>query len=264
MAKPNAWSQLEVELIVNDYIEMLVAEHSGVAYSKTDHRLKLIAKLDNRSASSIEMKHRNISFALNELGFRYVKGYKPLANVQKSVYQVAFKFVERHPELRLATQPNTTGEPQESNPLVVFESFELAASKIKLCQGKSRQLGVSSDSEMLEHAKQLVYSFEICRLRTASQIGLSERISFVADKGFQILSYTEDGTELQVLVKVLSNDHLCPFQVTADEYFSSKLLDATYRMFVVFWVDSFPFAVLCTGVLDKYLKLRPHVYTAHF
>ena len=77
------WSEREVELIVADYFDMLAAEVSGRRYSKTEHRQLLIRRLRDRSESSIERKHQNISAVLVEMGVPYIDGYKPLRNYQR-------------------------------------------------------------------------------------------------------------------------------------------------------------------------------------
>jgi hypothetical protein len=74
------WSREEVEAIVADYLQMLTMELAGQSYSKTAHRQQLQSKLNNRSDGSIEFKHGNISAALIDLGFPYIRGYKPRTN----------------------------------------------------------------------------------------------------------------------------------------------------------------------------------------
>jgi hypothetical protein len=263
MAKPNAWSQREVELIVSDYIEMLCAEYHGVAYSKTYHRVNLLSKLDNRSPSSIEMKHRNISYALQKLGYRHITGYKPLANVQQCVVQIAELGIAGHPELFVDFKPHVIESSDDSQVLEVFDTFELASRKLNLLRSQPTELSTNADRELLEQAKQLVYTYESSRLMSAGLSQLSARVSMVSESGFHILSYSELGNEIQVLVKVLTREHPDSFNVTADEYFSSKLLDKTFRLYVVFWIDHSPMAVVNHGVLDHCLKLRPNSYTAH-
>jgi hypothetical protein len=58
------WSDIEVELIVVDYLSMLQMELAGQPFSKTEHRRKLHPLLNNRSDGSIEFKHQNISAVL--------------------------------------------------------------------------------------------------------------------------------------------------------------------------------------------------------
>jgi hypothetical protein len=77
------WSRDEVDLIVADYFLMLRAELAGKPYSKAEHNRTLRPLLDNRSKSSIEFKHQNISAVLVGMGLPYIDGYKPAKNYQK-------------------------------------------------------------------------------------------------------------------------------------------------------------------------------------
>ena len=59
-----AWTNLEDELIIADYFQMLNAELKGQSYSKTEHRNRLLTHLKDRNPSAVEYKHRNISAVL--------------------------------------------------------------------------------------------------------------------------------------------------------------------------------------------------------
>lgn len=76
------WSREEVEAIVADYLQMLTMELAGQNFNKTEHRRRLQTKLNGRSDGSIEFKHGNLSAAMIDLGFPYIRGYKPRANYQ--------------------------------------------------------------------------------------------------------------------------------------------------------------------------------------
>ncbi|WP_419602516.1 hypothetical protein [Thiolapillus sp.] len=71
------WSEAEVEAAVEDYFNMLRLELAGRKYNKTEHRRALMENLDNRTDSSVELKHQNISAVLIEMGIPYINGYKP-------------------------------------------------------------------------------------------------------------------------------------------------------------------------------------------
>lgn len=95
------WSLVEVAATVKDYFDMLEAEVRGRSYSKAAHRRELLKHLDARSEASVEFKHRNISAVLDEMGLRYIQGYRPLRNLQSSLIEaVDHEFLGR-PELRI-------------------------------------------------------------------------------------------------------------------------------------------------------------------
>lgn len=91
---PQAWSNEEVAATVNSYFQMLALEQKGEKYNKAAFRKQLLEQLNNRSAGSIEFKHQNISAVLRDLGMDYIKGYKPLANYQKSLKEAVLSAIE--------------------------------------------------------------------------------------------------------------------------------------------------------------------------
>jgi hypothetical protein len=72
--RSRTWSHDEVDLIVADYFTMLRAELAGEPYSKSDHNRDLRPLLNNRSKSSVEYKHQNISAVLADMGQPYIGG----------------------------------------------------------------------------------------------------------------------------------------------------------------------------------------------
>jgi len=93
------WSREEVEAIVAHYLEMLTLELAGQGYSKSEHRRVLATKLKSRSEGSIEFKRCNVSAVLIELGFPYIRGYRPRANFQALLAEVVADQVRRDPLL---------------------------------------------------------------------------------------------------------------------------------------------------------------------
>lgn len=43
------WSDIEIDLIITDYFNMLMLEETGEKYNKTEHRCNLLPLLNNRS-----------------------------------------------------------------------------------------------------------------------------------------------------------------------------------------------------------------------
>ena len=79
------WRSDEVELIVADYLAMLMQELAGQPYNKTAHRRQLQQQLPGRTDGSIEFKHANISAVMLELGYPYIRGYQPRRNFQRAL-----------------------------------------------------------------------------------------------------------------------------------------------------------------------------------
>lgn len=90
------WTVEELDLIVADYYSMLSAEIRRVSYDKTRHRKALMAQID-RSNSSIEFKHHNISAVLQQLDLPWINGYKPRVHFQKSIVNAIERYILKHP-----------------------------------------------------------------------------------------------------------------------------------------------------------------------
>ena len=111
------WSTREVELIVADYLSMLTRELTGQTYSKSAHRRDLLMRLDQRKEAAVEFKHCNISAVMLELGFPYLRGYKPRNNFQRSLLvAVVSEQVAQHRVIDEATMAavNRPAEPAET------------------------------------------------------------------------------------------------------------------------------------------------------
>lgn len=80
----NEWTDAELELAVANYMEMLAIEVAGDNYVKADFRRKLESQI-NRTRTSIEYRHQNISSVLATLDMPYIRGYKPMKNVGTNV-----------------------------------------------------------------------------------------------------------------------------------------------------------------------------------
>ena len=81
------WNDDEVLATVRDYFDMLRLELDGRPYVKAEHSRELARVLNGRTKGAIEQKHMNISAILQELGYPYINGYKPLKNYQQLLKQ---------------------------------------------------------------------------------------------------------------------------------------------------------------------------------
>ena len=95
-----AWTDLEIDLIVADYFAMLVEELTGRSFSKAEHNRALQGLLIDppRSRGSIEFKHQNISAVLLGLGQPWINGYKPAANFQNALVDGVLRWLDSHPD----------------------------------------------------------------------------------------------------------------------------------------------------------------------
>jgi len=95
-----AWTDLEIDLIVADYFAMLIEELTGRPFSKAEHNRALKGLLTDppRSRGSIEFKHQNISAVLLGLGQPWINGYKPAANFQNALVDGVLRWLGSHPD----------------------------------------------------------------------------------------------------------------------------------------------------------------------
>jgi len=112
------WSPAEVNLTAQDYFGMLEKELAGEPFNKAEHNRTLQTKLSGRSKAAIELKHQNISAVLNDLGYAYIKGYKPRGNIQRILKDVVKGEAERRGIPTRA--PGALGYPLESHSWTVY------------------------------------------------------------------------------------------------------------------------------------------------
>ena len=106
------WTDKENDLIVADYFAMLADDSAGRPYNKAEHNRHLQQRID-RSRTSIEFKHQNISAVLKGLGEDWIPGYKPAFNFQLALVDAVARWLARNPAW-LGRVPDTQPAPMPS------------------------------------------------------------------------------------------------------------------------------------------------------
>lgn len=75
------WSEQEIDLAIDAYLQMLEAELDGRSFVKAEYN-RGVSTATGRTRGSVEFKFANISAVLQDLGLPWVDGYKPRANYQ--------------------------------------------------------------------------------------------------------------------------------------------------------------------------------------
>jgi len=75
---------------------MLADDVAGRPYSKAEHNRQLQTRID-RSRTSIEFKHQNISAVLRGLGEDWIAGYKPAFNFQMALVDAVARWLASNP-----------------------------------------------------------------------------------------------------------------------------------------------------------------------
>jgi len=276
-----SWSQIECELIVKDYLEMLESELRGEKYNKTEHRRKLQPKLDNRTEGSIEFKHQNISAILIELGYPYIIGYKPAFNYQgllkevveghlfanqKQIVQESEIFIDSEP---VQTVTNDWQSVLEDAPEVIWKSIEHKVREFNPRQynfaereNRNRKLGLAGEEFVLEYEKY--------RLNAAGRDDLAKEVEWTSQKkgdgaGYDIRSFDlADEKELFIEVKTTNSGKYQPFLISDNEVAFSEIYADQYALRRVFEYRKYPKIFTLAGNLADHVNLYPKTYRASF
>jgi hypothetical protein len=274
------WSREEVEAIVADYLQMLTLELSGQSYNKTEHRRRLQGKLNARSDASIEFKHSNISAAMIDLGFPYIRGYQPRANYQALLAVVAEEQVRGKATLDQAAlaavqQPAVTplqtdfskvkSDAPKRQHQVVEASKPLLFKAVKRDylerEAQNRSLGLAGE--------EFIVQFEHWRLIELGQHRLADRVEHVSQSkgdglGYDVLSFESDGKERLIEVKTTTFGRDTPFFVSRGELALSKGARDQFHLYRLFEFRKSPRLFDLPGALDQHCLLDPVTYRASF
>lgn len=275
------WSQQEVEIIVEDYLAMLILEVvRGQDYNKAERNRELQKLLPARSRGSIEFKHQNISAVMIEMGYPYVEGYKPRSNFQGLLQEVVERRVYAMPELT-ATVAKLVEQPAEKpvrmddilaiqvDPPTPAKRKEVLYEKhsVPRVTPKRNYLELEARNQSLGRAgEELVLEFEHQRLWRAGHKTLAGRIDHISTKGeghgFDILSFETDGRERLVEVKTTRFGAMNPFFASNNEVAVSERRSAEYYIYRLFDFSKNPRLFLLNGSMRSTCSLEPVQYRA--
>lgn len=275
------WNWLECEFIVEDYFSMLEKELTNIPYKKTEHRMRLTPKLKNRSMSSVEFKHQNISAVLLNLGLPYIQGYKPALNYQKQLYHVVLAYIAGQQNqfqrlIETADLPITFDskpinwesvyDPSlpETIPSVQEPSRKYLARKTNYSQREmnNRNLGVQGESFVLE--------FERQRLIRANREDLAHEVKWSSHDlgdglGYDIRSFNpQKDEELFIEVKTTTSGKYQPFFITDNELAFSLDKSEQYSLYRVYDFRGQPRLFELPGAVDQHVNLSAKTYQAWF
>ncbi|MHB1322908.1 MAG: protein NO VEIN domain-containing protein [Coriobacteriia bacterium] len=214
------WSSQEVEAAVADYFAMLALELRGASYNKSEHRRALREILDGRSDGSVERKHSNISAVLVELGFPYLRGYKPLHNYQRALVEAVGQRLAQSEDLERIVEAAVAEHAAvpvlgDLSALLVEAPHRGAAASI-VAREAAAQWRVRRKVDYLARearnvslgraGEEFVMNFETARLRSAGREALADRVEHVAltvgdGLGFDVRSFDLEGHETLIEVK---------------------------------------------------------------
>lgn len=274
------WSREEVEAIVADYLQMLTMELAGQHFSKTEHRRRLQSKLNGRSDGSIEFKHGNISAAMIDLGFPYIRGYKPRANYQALLGVVAEQQVSG--KITLDQVALAAVQLPAIAPLQTEFSRVKSEAPIRQHRAKESECAPLFRTVKRDYLEREAYNqslglagevfvtlFEHWRLIELGQKRLADKVEHVAQTkgdglGYDVLSYDSDGKERFIEVKTTTFGRDTPFFVSRGELALSHGAKEQFHLYRLFEFRNSPRLFDLPGALDQHCLLDPVSFRASF
>ena len=273
-------SREAVEAIVADYLQMLTLELAGQIYSKTVHRRTLREKLQGRSDASIEFKHGNVSAAMIDLGFPYIRGHKPRANYQALLAIIAAEQVLG----KTALDSVALAAVQQPAFLPTLTDFTKVKSEAPRRQHRAAEpldplLFRAVKRDYLEREAQnqslglageeFIVKFEHWRLIALGQPRLADKVDHVSQSkgdglGYDVLSFDGDGKERFIEVKTTTFGRDTPFFVSRGELALSSGAKEQFHLYRIFEFRQAPRLFDLRGPLDQHCVLDPITYRASF
>jgi len=250
-------------------------------FSKAEHRRALQNLLNNRSDGSIEYKHQNISAVLLDLGYPYIKGYKPAFNYQKLLKDVVVGYLKQHTESiekqidGLSTQLMVENREFDWND-IIDEAPELmnktTSDKIRDFRPvkynyaeremRNRKLG--------ELGEKFILDYEKYRLSKVGRGDLAKEVEWVSSTrgdglGYDIRSFNEKQDEEKFIeVKTTNSGKYQPFIITDNEVAFSSTQADRYALYRVFDFRGDPRFFALPGNIRQHVNLEAKSYRASF
>jgi hypothetical protein len=262
---------------------MLSLELSNQKYNKSVYRRALQEELDGRSEASIELKHRNISAVLLELGCPYISGYKPLPHYQRLLENVVSRRLQEDSlldrvALSAVEMPAVPGDSDnydgvlvtppvleriaEPAPVGYPRTFTAIPKRDYLDrEARNRSLGDAGEA--------FVISYERHRLVGRGRQRLADQVEHVSRTrgdglGFDVLSFDDNGRERFIEVKTTSFGKATPFFLSSNELEFSEANATQYRLYRVFNFRQKPRLFDLQGSIRRHVALDPISYMAKF
>jgi hypothetical protein len=275
-----SWSNIEVELIISDYFNMLIDELSSKSYSKAEHRRRILPLLKNRSEGSIEFKHQNISAILIRLGQPYIKGYLPRYNYQKALEEGVIEYLTLNKSIEINFSQYVEKEVIFSQRKNDFQNFVVEPPAIGLIEEPVMHYPKSPlkvnylEKEQLNrnlgvYGEELVIEYEKLYLTNSGKEKLAEKIIWISKEagdgaGFDILSKNLNGTDKYIEVKTTRLGKETPFFFTKNESDFSDKHYSNYNLYRLFSADNNPKMFIKNGALKTICNSTPILFKGFF
>ncbi|OFX62434.1 MAG: hypothetical protein A2066_10045 [Bacteroidetes bacterium GWB2_41_8] len=269
----DSWSNIEVELIVADYFNMLSSELKGEAYSKAVHRRALLPLLANRSDGSIEFKHQNISAVLINLGQPYIKGYLPRFNYQKILEDKVIEYLIRKPAIEsqfkvFAEKPILQPKKEVNFEKFIFDLPVLAQVSEPEAIYKRNPIKINylereqNNRNLGNSGEELVIEYEKWHLIKSGKEKFAEQIRWISKEdgdgaGFDILSKQLNGKDKYIEVKTTKLGKETPFYFSSNELDFSQQHSDNFHLYRLFNFEDDAKMFIRNGGLDAICHVTP-------
>lgn len=273
MAGRGSWSDLENDVLVANYLDMLQQELRGEPFVKTRVN-ESVQQSTGRSKSSVEFKFANVSAVLREMHHPYVRGYQPRSNFQDSLRDAVLRRVGASQALAESAleaaartaEPRTVLDWRLASAPVVEVSADYSrhrrAAKRDYVQinAANRSLGLAGEVAVVD--------LEKWRLRQAGEGALASKVEHVSQTrgdglGYDVLSFSPDGHEKWIEVKTTRFGISWPMLISQNEVSLSQEQPGRFHLFRVFDFDSPRVGLYeLQGDVSKNCRLSPDTYRA--
>lgn len=277
---PDDWSEQEVELTVADYFQMLQEELGGRPYNKSLYRRRLLQYLNNRTESSIEFKHQNISAVLAKFGVPFIRGYKPRWNYQQILEEKVAAYLQMNLKVfERSFEQFADVVPAIARAKVNFESMLVSPPKMEeVAEPKAgyarRPVKINylqreqQNQELGNRGESLVMQYEKWKLNELGLYNLSEKVEMISayddGAGFDILSLNPNGTDKYIEVKTTKLAKETPIFFSSNEYQFSKENQDKYHLYRVFDFSKSPKFFTVKGDFDSFCRKEPVQFKGWF
>ena len=271
------WTDAENDLIVADYFAMLAAELAGRPYVKAAHNAALRASID-RSRSSIEFKHQNISAVLRAMGEDWLRGYRPAVNFQTSLVDAVARWLMQRPDWlsRTPSRPPARGlsdidalwvgpPPTSRNeaPPATLESMLGLARKFDVAgrDERNRALGRAGEECVLARERAVLFH--------SGRDDLARRVRWISQEdgdgaGYDIASFEPDGRTRLIEVKTTNGWDRTPFHISRNELAVADDRRDEWLIFRLWNFSREPKAFELRPPLGAHVALTPTTFQASF
>lgn len=272
-----SWTDQENDLIVADYFAMLRLDLTGSPFNKSEHNRRIQAAT-GRSRGAVEYKYANVSAALKAFGQPLLGGYLPRFNFQMSLSEAVARWLKENPDWTMNLPKRTrTGLEDQDHPIFIetaptrrntpepieTEQMQTIARRFDVAglDERNRLLGEAGEKQTLIHERSVLVA--------AGRDDLAKKVTWISKEegdgaGYDILSFTPNGTPRLIEVKTTNGWDRTPFHISRNELRVADENRETWHLFRLYNFVRGPRAFELRPPLSAHVALTPTSFQASF